>query len=48
VIHPDADTMAALTPTGGQMNPASGKPAAIAGRLQGRRAASGRLMSFWR
>jgi NTE family protein len=48
VIHPDEDTMAALVPTGGQMNPASGKPAAIAGRLQGRRAASGRLMSFWR
>ncbi|WP_246678355.1 MULTISPECIES: patatin-like phospholipase family protein [unclassified Mesorhizobium] len=48
VIHPDEETMAALMPTGGQMNPASGGPSAIAGRLQGRRAARGGLASFWR
>jgi NTE family protein len=48
VIHPDDDTMAALVATGGQMNPASGKPAAIAGRLQGQREASERLKWFWR
>ena len=47
VIHPDEETLAALAPTGGQMNPASGAPAAIAGRLQGRRTAA-RLQSFWR
>lgn len=47
VIHPDEETMVALAPTGGQMNPASGRPAAIAGRLQGQRAANERLMSFW-
>lgn len=48
VIHPDDETMAALVATGGQMNPASGRPAAIAGRVQGRRAVSERLTSFWR
>ena len=49
VIHPDAATMEALVATGGQMNPASGRPAAIAGRLQGQRdAASGALAAFWR
>jgi NTE family protein len=47
VIHPDEDTLAALVPTGGQMNPASGKPAAIAGRVQGR-SVSERIASFWR
>ncbi|TPI18353.1 patatin-like phospholipase family protein [Mesorhizobium sp. B4-1-1] len=47
VIHPDEETMAALAPTGGQMNPASGKPAAIAGRLQGQRCANEHLLSFW-
>lgn len=47
VIHPDDETIAALTATGGQMNPASGKPAAIAGRLQGQRVAE-RVAAFWR
>lgn len=48
VIHPDEDTLAALATTGGIMNPASGKPAAIAGRLQGQRTVNERLTSFWR
>jgi NTE family protein len=48
VVHPDEETMAAVASTGGQMNPASGRPAAIAGRLQGQRCASGRIASFWR
>ena len=48
VIHPDEETLAALVATGGQMHPASGRPAAVAGRLQGQRAASERLASFWR
>jgi NTE family protein len=47
VIHPDEETVAAMAPTGGQMNPASGRPAAIAGRLQGQRSATERLASFW-
>jgi len=47
-IHPDAETLAALVATGGQMNPASGRPAAIAGRVQGQRAVNDRLVSFWR
>ena len=47
VIHPDEETLAAMAPTGGIMNPASGKPAAIAGRTQGRRSVSGRLKAFW-
>ena len=38
--------VAALAPTGGQMNPASGRPAAIAGREQGRRAAH-RAAALW-
>ncbi len=48
IIHPDEETLAAIAPTGGQMNPASGKPAAIAGRLQGQRSVSERIASFWR
>jgi NTE family protein len=48
VIHPDEETLAALEPTGGQMNPASGRPAAIAGRSQGQRSANERMRSFWR
>jgi NTE family protein len=48
VIHPDKDTLAALVSTGGVMNPASGRPAAIAGRLQGQRSANERITSFWR
>ena len=48
VVHPDEDTMAALAATGGQMNPASGRPAAIAGRLQGKRSMNAALASFWR
>lgn len=48
VIHPDAETLAALAQTGGQMNPSSGRPAAIAGRLQGQRSVSERLKAFWR
>ena len=47
VIHPDDETLAALAPTGGQMDPASGRPAAIAGREQGRRAAD-RAAATWR
>lgn len=47
-IHPDEETLAALVATGGQMSPASGRPAAVAGRLQGRRSANERLASFWR
>ena len=47
VIHPDEETLAALAPSGGQMNPASGRPAAIAGRLQGQRAGR-HIGSFWR
>jgi NTE family protein len=46
VIHPDEATVAALAPTGGAMNPASGRPAAMAGRLQGQRCAE-RIASFW-
>lgn len=48
VVHPDEATLAALAATGGQMNPASGRPAAIAGRAQGRRAASDYVAAFWR
>lgn len=47
VIHPDEETIAAMVAAGGQMNPASGRPAAIAGRLHGQRVASA-LASFWR
>lgn len=47
VVHPDEETMAAMDATGGQMNPASGRPAAIAGRRQGQRAGEG-LIAFWR
>ena len=47
VAHPDEDTLAALVATGGQMNPASGAPAAIAGRKQGRSAGE-RIAAFWR
>lgn len=46
VVHPDEETLAALASTGGAMNPASGRPAAIAGRLQGRRV-SEHIASFW-
>jgi len=48
VIHPDEDTLAALVETGGPMNPASGRSAAIAGRFQGQRSANERIASFWR
>lgn len=48
LIHPDEATTAAIAPTGGQMNPASGKPAAIAGRLQGQLRVNEQLLSFWR
>ncbi len=48
VIHPDEETLAALVATGGQMNPASGRPAAIAGRLQGQRPVSERIAALWR
>jgi NTE family protein len=48
VIHPDEQTLAALVKTGGPMNPASGRSAAVAGRLQGQRAAVKRIASFWR
>lgn len=48
VIHPDEETLAALAATGGQMNPASARPAAIAGRRQGQHSAHERIASFWR
>ena len=49
VIHPDTETMEALAATGGQMNPASGRPAAVEGRRQGQQiGASGALAAFWR
>lgn len=48
VIHPDEDTLAALTAAGGQMNPASGRSAAIAGRVQGQRAVSEGAALSWR
>ena len=48
VIHPDEETLAALSQTGGQMNPSSARPAAIAGRLQGQRSVNERLRAFWR
>jgi len=48
VIHPDEQTLAALVKTGGPMNPASGRSAAVAGRLQGQRSAVKRIASFWR
>lgn len=48
VVHPDDDTLAALVATGGQMNPASGPAAAIAGRRQGQRAARERIAALWR
>lgn len=48
VIHPDEQTLAALVETGGPMNPASGRSAAIAGHLQGQRSAKQRIASFWR
>ncbi len=47
VIHPDEETLAALVSTGGQMNPTSGRPAAIAGRRQGQISVSNRIESFW-
>lgn len=47
VIHPDEETLAAMVATGGQMNPASGRPAVIAGRQQGQRSANESLLSFW-
>jgi NTE family protein len=47
VVHPDEETLVALVATGGQMNSASGRPAAIAGRLQGQRVASERIAPFW-
>lgn len=48
VIHPDEDTLAALVSTGGVMNPASGRPAVIAGRLEGQRSANELITLFWR
>lgn len=47
VIHPDDETLSALALTGGQMNPESGRPAAIAGRLQGQRSVTERIASLW-
>jgi NTE family protein len=48
VIHPDEETLETLASTGGAMNPASGKPAAMAGRLQVQRSVSEQIASFWR
>lgn len=48
VIHPDEETLAALSQSGGQMHPSSARPAAIAGRVQGQRSVSERLRAFWR
>lgn len=47
VIHPEEATMEAMAATGGQMNPASGPPAAKAGREQGQRIAD-QVAAFWR
>jgi len=47
VIHPDGETLTALAQSGGQMNPASGRAALIAGRLQGQRSVSESLTAFW-
>jgi NTE family protein len=48
VIQPDETTLAALAAAGGFLNPAISAPAARAGRLQGRRIISERILSFWR
>jgi NTE family protein len=47
VIHPDEEVMAALAPTGGQMNPASGLPALAAGRSQGQRVVNEAIAALW-
>ncbi len=48
VIQPDETTLAALAAAGGFLNPAISAPTARAGRLQGRRIISERILSFWR
>jgi NTE family protein len=48
VIQPDEPTLAALAAAGGVLNPAISAPAARAGRLQGVRIVSDRILSFWR
>lgn len=48
VIQPDETTLSAFAAAGGLMNPAISAPAARAGRLQGGRVVSERMLSFWR
>jgi NTE family protein len=47
LIQPDETTLAALAAAGGVLSPAISAPAAKAGRLQGGRVVSERLLSFW-
>jgi NTE family protein len=47
VIQPDETALAALAEAGGVLNPAISAPAARAGRLQGERVVSERVLSFW-
>jgi hypothetical protein len=48
VIQPDEITLAALAVAGGLLNPTISAPAARAGRSQGRRIVSERMLSFCR
>ena len=48
VIEPDETALADFAAAGGVLNPAISAPAAKAGRLQGGRVVSERLLSFWR
>ena len=48
IIQPDETTLAAFAAAGGLLNPAISAPAARAGRLQGRRIVSERILSFWK
>ncbi len=48
VIQPDETTLAAFAAAGGLLNPAISAPAARAGRLQGGRIVSERMLSFWK
>ncbi len=47
VIQPDETALADFAAAGGVLNPAISAPAAKAGRLQGGRVVSERLLSFW-
>jgi NTE family protein len=48
VLQPDEIGLAALAAAGGLLNPGISAPAAQAGRLQGGRVVSERVLSFWR